>query len=98
MDVLRRAAELGFGGLYVADDVGGAGMGRLDAAVCFEALAWGEAAAALPACRPFSSSNFFWSAVALFPINHHCAWPFIPAGDVPITAYLSIHVSLRVCL
>jgi len=38
-DTLRRAASLGFGGVYVRDDVGGAGLGRADAAVIFEALA-----------------------------------------------------------
>ncbi len=41
MDVLRKAAELGFAGVYVRDDVGGAGLGRLDAALIFEALATG---------------------------------------------------------
>eukprot|EP01116_Phalansterium_solitarium_P019240 TRINITY_DN5310_c0_g1_i1.p2 TRINITY_DN5310_c0_g1~~TRINITY_DN5310_c0_g1_i1.p2 ORF type:complete len:438 (-),score=133.67 TRINITY_DN5310_c0_g1_i1:262-1533(-) len=38
VDVLREAAELGFGGIYVRDDVGGSGLTRLDAAVIFEAL------------------------------------------------------------
>ena len=32
-DTLRAAAELGFGGVYVRDDVGGTGLGRKDAAV-----------------------------------------------------------------
>ena len=35
---LRRAAELGFGGIYVRDDVGGSGLTRLDAAIIFEQL------------------------------------------------------------
>ena len=35
---LRKAAALGFGGIYVADDVGGFGLARLDAALIFEAL------------------------------------------------------------
>ena len=39
VDALRKAAALGFGGIYVKDDVGGAGLGRLDAAVVFEELA-----------------------------------------------------------
>jgi alkylation response protein AidB-like acyl-CoA dehydrogenase len=39
--VLRKAAQLGFGGIYVKDDVGGAGLGRRDAAVIFEELAAG---------------------------------------------------------
>jgi alkylation response protein AidB-like acyl-CoA dehydrogenase len=38
---LRRAAELGFGGIYVKDDVGGTGLTRLDATVIFEELAQG---------------------------------------------------------
>ena len=31
VDVLRAAAGLGFAGIYVTDDVGGSGLGRLDA-------------------------------------------------------------------
>jgi len=38
---LRKAAELGFGGIYVKDDVGGTGLTRLDATVIFEELAQG---------------------------------------------------------
>jgi len=38
-DTLRRAADLGFAGIYVRDDLGGSGLGRLDAAVIFEELA-----------------------------------------------------------
>lgn len=38
-DTLRRAAELGFGGLFVAEQLGGAGLSRTDAAVVFEELA-----------------------------------------------------------
>lgn len=37
-DVLEKAAELGFAGLYVGDDVGGAGLNRLDAVMVFEEL------------------------------------------------------------
>ncbi len=36
---LREAAALGFGGIYVRDDVGGSGLGRLDCAIIIEALA-----------------------------------------------------------
>ena len=39
VDALRQAAQLGFGGIYVKEDVGGTGLGRLDAAIVFEALA-----------------------------------------------------------
>src|SRR5690625_3118116 len=36
---LRKAAALGFAGIYVAEDVGGASLTRLDAALIFEELA-----------------------------------------------------------
>ena len=38
---IKSAAELGFGGIYVRDDVGGSGLGRLDAALVFEELSRG---------------------------------------------------------
>ena len=38
-EVLRAAAALGFGGIYVRDDVGGGGLSRLDAALIMEELA-----------------------------------------------------------
>jgi alkylation response protein AidB-like acyl-CoA dehydrogenase len=41
VEALRKAAELGFGGIYVKDDVGGSGLSRLDAALIFEELAQG---------------------------------------------------------
>ena len=41
LDVMREAAALGMGGIYVRDDVGGSGLSRLDAALIFEALATG---------------------------------------------------------
>ena len=41
VDALRAAAALGFAGLHVREDVGGAGLGRLDAAIVFEELAAG---------------------------------------------------------
>jgi len=39
VDALRSAAALGFGGIYVRDDVGGSGLSRLDSALIFEELA-----------------------------------------------------------
>jgi alkylation response protein AidB-like acyl-CoA dehydrogenase len=42
VDTLRQAAQLGFGAVYVKEDVGGTGLGRADAAVIFEALAYGD--------------------------------------------------------
>jgi len=41
IDTLREAAALGMGGVYIREDVGGSGLGRLDAALIFEALATG---------------------------------------------------------
>ncbi|WP_433528450.1 acyl-CoA dehydrogenase family protein [Micromonospora sp. CA-263727] len=41
VDVLRKAAELGLGGVYVGERHGGSGLGRLDGVVVFEALATG---------------------------------------------------------
>ena len=41
VDSLRKAAELGFGGIYVKDDVGGSALSRLDATIIFEELAQG---------------------------------------------------------
>ncbi len=41
VDVMRQAAALGIGGIYIRDDVGGSGMTRFDAALIFEALAQG---------------------------------------------------------
>ncbi len=38
-DLWADVAQLGFGGLYVAEDYGGAGLSRLDGTLVFEALA-----------------------------------------------------------
>lgn len=46
-DVIRETGPLGFGGLYVKDDVGGSALTRLDAVLVFEQLA--------QACPGFSS-------------------------------------------
>jgi hypothetical protein len=42
VDVLRKAAELGFAGLYVQEDVGGSALSRLDASIVFEQLSYGD--------------------------------------------------------
>ena len=39
VDVLAEAGALGLGGIYTREDVGGTGLGRLDAVLIFEALA-----------------------------------------------------------
>jgi len=41
VEALRAAAALGFGGIYVKDDVGGSALTRLDATIIFEELAQG---------------------------------------------------------
>ena len=41
IEALRKAAALGFGGIYVGEDVGGSALSRLDAAIIFEELAQG---------------------------------------------------------
>jgi alkylation response protein AidB-like acyl-CoA dehydrogenase len=41
VEALRQAAALGFGGIYVNEDVGGSALTRLDAALIFEELAEG---------------------------------------------------------
>ena len=38
-NVVRETGALGLGGIYIRDDVGGSGLGRLDAVLIFEALA-----------------------------------------------------------
>lgn len=42
VDVLRQAGELGLGGIYAREDVGGAGLSRIDAVLIFEELAKGD--------------------------------------------------------
>jgi len=45
-DTLRRGGELGLGGIYVREDVGGTGLGRAEAVAIFEELAEGDPAIA----------------------------------------------------
>ena len=40
-DVVKAAAELGFGAIYVSEESGGIGLGRLEAALIMEAMAYG---------------------------------------------------------
>src|SRR6187455_2106735 len=40
-DTIRAAAELGFAAIYVSEDSGGIGLGRLEAALVMEAMAYG---------------------------------------------------------
>jgi len=40
-DTIKSAAELGFGAIYVSEESGGIGLGRLESALIFEAMAYG---------------------------------------------------------
>lgn len=42
MDVYKRAADVGFAGIYVDEKYGGCGLGRLEATLIFEGLATGK--------------------------------------------------------
>src|SRR5690606_17314380 len=55
-DVIRETGALGFGGIYVREDVGGSGLGRMDAVLIFEALS--------TACAGFSSMSSIHSVAA----------------------------------
>lgn len=46
VDVIRASAELGFAGIYVDEAVGGSALGRLDAALIFEQLSYGDVSTA----------------------------------------------------
>ena len=46
VDVMRRAAELGFASIYVGEEHGGSALGRLDAAIIFEELSYGDVSTA----------------------------------------------------
>jgi len=41
VDTIRKAGALGMGGIYIRDDVGGSGLGRMESALIIEALASG---------------------------------------------------------
>src|SRR3546814_1899410 len=41
LDTIRAAAEIGFGGIYVSEESGGLGLGRLESAIIMEAMAYG---------------------------------------------------------
>ncbi|XP_043532895.1 isobutyryl-CoA dehydrogenase, mitochondrial isoform X1 [Chiloscyllium plagiosum] len=41
VETMRKAAQLGFGGIYVRQDVGGSGLSRVDTSIIFEALSTG---------------------------------------------------------
>ena len=40
-DVIKQSADLGFGGIYISEESGGIGLGRLESAIIMEAMAYG---------------------------------------------------------
>ena len=42
MDVYKEVANLGFAGIYVKEEYGGSGLGRLESTLIFEALSTGK--------------------------------------------------------
>jgi alkylation response protein AidB-like acyl-CoA dehydrogenase len=46
LEALRAAAALGLAGIYIGEDVGGSGLGRMEASIVFEALSYGDVATA----------------------------------------------------
>lgn len=46
VETIKETATLGFGGIYVGEDVGGSALGRLDAALIFEQLSYGDVSTA----------------------------------------------------
>jgi alkylation response protein AidB-like acyl-CoA dehydrogenase len=46
VEVMKKAAGLGFAGLYVQEDVGGSALSRLDASLVFEQLSYGDVSTA----------------------------------------------------
>ncbi len=55
VDVWKAAGELGFGSIYVSEESGGIALGRLEAALIMEAMAYG--CPATSACRPAGPST-----------------------------------------
>ena len=65
VDVLREAASLGLGGIYIPEKLGGTGLGRLDAAIIFE-----ELSTACPSTAAFLSIHNMatWMISKMVPI------------------------------
>ena len=70
---LRQAAELGFAGIYVGEEFGGSGLGRLDATIIFEELA----AACVSTAAYLSIHNMAAWMIDRFGTRDQCA-RFLP--------------------
>lgn len=74
VDTLRKAAQLGFGGMYVKEEYGGTGLSRLDASVIFEQLSKG----CVSTTAYISIHNMCASMINKFGTPEQCA-KFLPA-------------------
>ncbi len=80
VEVFREASKLGMGGIYVHEDVGGSGLGRLEAALIFEALATG-----CPSTSAFLSIHNMvaWMIDSFGNEGQRKAWvPRLTAGEI----------------
>jgi alkylation response protein AidB-like acyl-CoA dehydrogenase len=50
-DVYKQAADLGFAAIYVSEENGGCGLGRLEASLIFEGLSTGMLSYSVDLCR-----------------------------------------------
>lgn len=62
VSTLQKAAGLGFAGIFVSEDVGGAGLSRFDGALIFESLAYGD----VPATAYLTIHNMVGSVIDRF--------------------------------
>ena len=89
VDVLRRAASLGLATIYVGDEYGGSGLGRLEAAIIFEELSAGCVSTAaylsIHNMCAWMIDQFADDALRARILPHHCA----PARSKPKMVTLS---------
>src|SRR5690625_673517 len=71
VDVLAEAGEMGLGGIYIAEDYGGAGLTRQDAVLIFE-----EIAKADPALAAYISIHnmVVWMIVSFGNVEQRANW------------------------
>ncbi|MCJ8739960.1 hypothetical protein PDJAM_G00053360 [Pangasius djambal] len=72
VETMRKAAQLGFGGIYVQPDVGGSGLSRLDTSIIFEALSTGSSVGLTDEQKEFQKVAFDFAANEMAP--HMAQW------------------------
>ena len=90
VDVLREAASLGLGGIYIPEKLGGTGLGRLDAAIIFE-----ELSTACPSTAAFLSiHNMATWMISKYGSDYHFD-NYLPKliSMESISSYCSYHLS-----